>query len=58
MYFFSSDGDVNNIKFWDKVSFFIPMQPRLAIFGPHIDHGGYMSANHVSPDHDLIFMIY
>jgi len=25
----------------------------LTIFDPHIDHGGYMSASHVSPDLDL-----
>ena len=25
---------------------------------PHIDHGGCMSARHVSPDLDLIFRVY
>jgi len=28
------------------------------ISGPHIDHGGYMSTNHVSPDLGFIFLVY
>ena len=36
----------------------ITIQPRLTLFGPHIDHDVYMSAKHVSPDLDLIFMVY
>jgi hypothetical protein len=42
----------------EEDSFSIFIQPSLTIFGPHIDHGGYMSARHVSPDLDLIFMVY
>jgi len=49
---------LNNVKFYDWVSFPISIQPRLTIFGPHIDRGEYMSARHVSPDLDFIFMVY
>ena len=34
------------------------MQPMFTILYSHIDHGVYMSANHVSHDLDLIFMVY
>ena len=36
----------------------VSLLPRLTIFGPFIDHGGYMSAGHVSPDLDLIFIVF
>lgn len=38
----------------------ITIQPRLTIFGPHIDNDVhvYMSVMHVSSDPDLIFMVY
>ena len=29
--------------------------PPHTIFSPQIDHLGYISARHVSPDHDIIF---
>ena len=29
--------------------------PPHTIFGPQIDHLGYISGRHVSPDHDIIF---
>jgi hypothetical protein len=32
----------------DYASFYITIQPRLTIFGLHIDHGGYMPEGHVS----------
>jgi hypothetical protein len=32
-------------------------QLRFTIFGPHIDHDGYMSDEHVSPGLDLMFMV-
>jgi hypothetical protein len=40
-----------------QINFSITIQPRLTIFGPHIDHGQYMSARHVSPDLELIFSL-
>lgn len=36
----------------------ITIQPRLTIFGPHLDNDVYMSVMHVSSDPDLIFMVY
>jgi len=39
--------------------FSITIQPRFTILCPHIDHGVYMSARHMSPDHhDLILTVY
>ena len=40
-------------SFRDEDSFSIFIQPSLTIFGPHIDHGIFMSAMHVSPELDL-----
>ena len=45
-------------SFCDKVCFSINTQPRFTICSQHIDHGGYISARNVSPDHNLIFMTY
>jgi len=36
-------------------SFFIAIQSRLTMLGSNIDHGGYMSARHVSLS---IYMVY
>ena len=45
-------------SFGDWVSFSITIQPRLTMYGPHIEHGGYMSDGQVSHDLDLIFIVY
>jgi hypothetical protein len=45
----------------DQVSFSITIQPSYIcshFFGPHIVHGGHMSARHLSLDIDLIFIVY
>jgi hypothetical protein len=45
----SSSDNVNSVKVLWLVQFLsITIQPRLTIFGPHIDHGGYMSARYVT----------
>ena len=42
-----------------SLCFIITIQPRLAIFDPCIDDGGYMSAqeSHVSSDIEVIFVV-
>jgi len=40
------------------LTFTIIIQSIGTVLGPHIDHGGFMSARHVSGDHDLIFMVF
>jgi hypothetical protein len=42
----------------DYVSFYITIQPRLTIFGLHIDHGGYMPEGHVSLNIESFFIFY
>ena len=51
-------GSINNVKFlW--LDLFIHYRTTSShIPGPHIDHGGHMLAKHISPDLDLIFMVY
>jgi len=44
-------------SFYD-ISFSITIKPKLALFGKYIDHVGYISASYVSPDLDLILLIY
>jgi hypothetical protein len=34
------------------------IQPKLTSFGPHIDHGVYMLARHVSSYRNVIFIVY
>ena len=55
---FGGDG-VNNGKFlWLCPFFSITIQHRLAILITHIDHCRFVSARHVSSDHDFISMVY
>ena len=42
----------------DYASFYITIQPRLTIFGLHIDHGGYMPEGHVSLNIESFFIFY
>ena len=50
----STDLNLRKIKFSCIGHFLYNHTHMLTIFDPHIDHGGYMSASHVSPDLDLI----
>ena len=45
-------------SFQDWISISINMQSRVALFGPQINDGTYMSVRHVLPDLDLICNVY